>query len=53
MHEPKHVHVIHGDDYVKISHCYMKPKALKRALAWVELNQNYFEERWDDYFNQG
>jgi hypothetical protein len=59
-HEPKHVHVIHGDDYVKIelftlkiSHCYMKPKALKRALALVELNQNYFEERWDDYFNQG
>lgn len=58
-HEPKHVHIIKGDDYVKvelftmkISQCYMKPKSLKKALALVELNQDYFEERWDEYFNQ-
>ena len=58
-HEPMHVHVIHGDDYVKVelftlklSSCYMKPKNLKKVLELVELHQNYFEERWNDYFNQ-
>ena len=59
-HEPKHVHVMRGDDYVKVelftlklSSCYMKPKNLKKVLGLVEQHQNYFEERWDDYFNQG
>ena len=59
-HEPKHVHVIYGDDFAKIElgslsvvHNYMKSKDLKKALAIVEANQQEFERRWDKYFNQG
>lgn len=59
-HEPKHVHVIHGDDFAKIeiaslavvTSC-MKSKDLKKALSITEKNQAKFEERWDEYFDKG
>ena len=44
-HEPKHVHVSKGDDYAKVelgtfrvSHDFMKPKELKKALAIIKAN---------------
>lgn len=59
-HEPKHIHVIYGDDFAKIelgtlnvTNCHMKPKDLKKALAIVEANQDEFGRKWDEYFNQG
>jgi len=59
-HEPKHIHVIHGDDFAKIelgtlnvTNCYMKTKDLKKALTIVEAHQEEFERQWDEYFNQG
>jgi hypothetical protein len=55
-HEPKHVHVVKGDDYAKIElHTFavtvdrMKPKDLKKALAVVKVHNHEFEERWDDW----
>ena len=58
-HEPKHVHVVNGDDFVKIelaslkvSQNYMKPKDLKQALALVEAHRTQFERQWDEYFSQ-
>jgi hypothetical protein len=58
-HEPKHVHVVKGDDFVKIelaslqvSQNYMKPKDLKQALALVEVHRTQFERQWDEYFSQ-
>ena len=58
-HEPKHVHVVNGDDFVKIelaslkvSQNYMKPKDLKQALALVEVHRTQFERQWDEYFSQ-
>lgn len=55
-HEPKHVHVSKGDDYAKIelstfrvSHDFMKPKELKKALAIIEANNQQFEERWNEW----
>lgn len=59
-HEPKHVHVIRGDDFAKIEietlavvNSCMKSKDLKKALSIAEANQTEFERRWDEYFNQG
>ena len=58
-HEPKHVHVVNGDDFVKIelaslkvSQNYMNPKDLKQALALVEVHRTQFERQWDEYFSQ-
>ena len=58
-HEPKHVHVVKGDDFVKIelaslkvSQNYMKPKELKQELALVEVHRTQFERQWDEYFSQ-
>jgi hypothetical protein len=57
-HEPKHIHVEKSGEFVKIElktlrvvHNYMKPKDLKKALSIVQLNQNNFERKWDEYFN--
>lgn len=57
-HEPKHVHVIYGDDFAKIEigsldvvNSYMKAKDLKRALQIMEANQVDFERKWDEYFS--
>jgi len=57
-HEPKHVHIIHGDDFAKIEiktlvvvSSVMKSKDLKKALSITEANQTEFERRWDEYFN--
>ncbi|MEQ1635935.1 MAG: DUF4160 domain-containing protein [Methylococcales bacterium] len=57
-HEPKHIHVMKGGDFTKIelqslavTHNYMKPKDLKRALEIVKYNQAEFERKWDEYFN--
>ncbi|MFI0401023.1 MAG: DUF4160 domain-containing protein [Thiolinea sp.] len=59
-HEPKHIHVIHGDSFAKIelgtllvTNAQMKSKDLKKALTIVEENQDEFGRRWDEYFNQG
>lgn len=59
-HEPKHVHVIRGDDFAKIEietlvvvNSCMKSKDLKNALKIAGVNQAEFERRWDEYFNQG
>ncbi len=59
-HEPKHIHVIKGDDFAKIeiktlavvTNC-MKSRDLKKAVSIVEANQAEFERWWDEYFNQG
>ncbi len=59
-HEPKHVHVIKGDDFAKIeiktlavvTNC-LRSTDLKKALSLAEANQAEFERRWDEYFNQG
>jgi hypothetical protein len=58
-HDPKHVHVVKGDDFVKVellslkvSQNYMKPKDLKQALALVEVHRTQFERQWDEYFSQ-
>ena len=58
-HEPKHVHIIKGDDFVKIdlqtlkvSQNYMKPMDLKQALLLVETHRQQFERQWDEHFNQ-
>jgi len=59
-HEPKHVHVMKGDDFAKIElqtlkiiDNYMKPKDTKKALLIVKNHQTKFEEQWDEFFNQG
>lgn len=58
-HEPKHVHVVKGDDFVKVelaslkvSQNYMKSKDLKQAFALVEAHRTQFERQWDEYFSQ-
>ncbi len=57
-HEPKHIHVSKGDDFVKIELSnflvidnYMKPKDLKKALNIIRLNNETFEKQWDEYFS--
>lgn len=58
-HEPKHVHVMKGDDFARIelvslqvTQDFMKPKDLRDALALVKLHRLDFERRWDEYFGQ-
>lgn len=58
-HEPKHVHVMKGDDFAKIElqtlkvvDNYMKPKDIKKALLIVKNHQTEFEEKWDEFFNK-
>ncbi len=58
-HEPKHVHVMKGDDFAKIElqtlkvvDNYMKPKELRKALLIVKHYQTEFEEKWDEFFNK-
>jgi hypothetical protein len=58
-HEPKHVHVMKGDDFARIelvslqvTQDFMKPKDLRDALALVRLHRLDFERRWDEYFGQ-
>jgi len=59
-HEPKHIHVLKGDDFAKIelttlkvTKSYMKMKDLKRALEIVKEYQKEFERRWDEWFYSG
>jgi hypothetical protein len=58
-HEPRHVHVMKGDDYAKVNledlevkKNFFKPKELKKALKIIEENQLYFIRRWDEYFKR-
>ena len=58
-HEPKHVHVMKGDDFARIelvslrvTQDFLKPKDLRNALELVRLNRLDFERRWDEYFGQ-
>jgi hypothetical protein len=58
-HEPKHVHVMKGDDFARIelvslrvTQDFLKPKDLRDALALVSLHRWEFERRWDEYFGQ-
>lgn len=56
-HEPKHVHVLKGDDYAKVNledlsviKNYFKRNELRKALEIVENNRFEFIRRWDEYF---
>lgn len=58
-HEPKHVHVMKGDDFarfelvsLRVTQDFMKPKDLRDALELVKLHRLDFERRWDEYFGQ-
>ncbi len=58
-HEPKHVHVINGDEFAKVELStfsvvdnLMKSKNLKKALAIIECNNEIFERKWDEYFSK-
>ena len=58
-HEPKHVHVMKGDDFARIelvslrvTQDFMNPKDLRDALELVKLHRLDFERRWDEYFGQ-
>ena len=58
-HEPKHVHVIKGDDFAKIelqtlavTQCFMRPKDLWAAVELVRIHRHEFGRRWDEYFGQ-
>ncbi len=51
------MHVAKGEDYAKIELdtlrimvTYMKSKDLKKTLQIVEVNQELFEEKWDEWF---
>ena len=58
-HEPKHIHVVKGEDFakielgtLKIAKSFMKPKDLKRALEIVEVYNKEFERMWDEWFDK-
>jgi len=57
-HDPKHIHVMKDGDFAKIelaslkvTHNYMKPKNLNKALVLVTIHKDEFERKWDEYFN--
>lgn len=57
--EPKHIHVMKGDEFAKIEleqlkvvQNYLKPKDLKAALAIAKEHKAEFERVWDEWFNQ-
>ncbi len=55
-HEPKHVHILKGDDdYAKIEietlkvvRSYLKRNELKRAIEIIKENQVYLTEQWSE-----
>ncbi len=56
-HEPKHIHVKKGNDFVKINlgtlevkKNFFKQNELKKILKIVEANKTQFIRRWDEYF---
>lgn len=56
-HEPRHIHIVKGDDYakvdletLKVSKNFFKKNELKKALKIIEENQIMFIRRWDEYF---
>ena len=56
-HEPKHVHVMKGDDYAKVNleklevtKNFLKKNELKKTLKIIEENKFEFLRRWDEYF---
>ncbi|MBF0236136.1 MAG: DUF4160 domain-containing protein [SAR324 cluster bacterium] len=59
-HEPKHVHVMIGDDEfakieirsIKVIYSYLKANDLKRAKKIIKENQNLLERAWDAFFSQ-
>lgn len=58
-HEPKHIHVLKGDDFAKIDlltlkvkQNYFKKTELKKILEIVKENRDYFIRRWDEYFKR-
>ena len=58
-HEPKHIHVVKGEDFAKIElgtmkvvKSYMKPKDLKRALEILQEYNESFERSWDEWFDK-
>jgi hypothetical protein len=57
-HEPKHIHVMKGEGFVKVEleslkvvQNYLKAKDLKMALEIIKENQSNFIRIWDEWFN--
>ena len=58
-HEPKHIHVMKGDDFAKIELKSLrvvkntfKKNELSKAFKIAKKNDNHFERKWDEYFDQ-
>ncbi len=58
-HDPKHIHVMKGDDFAKVEledlkvvKNYLSAKDLKLALKIIEEHREEFERRWDEWFAQ-
>ena len=56
-HEPRHIHVMKGDNYVKVdletlevNKNFFKKNELKKVLNIIKENQIMFIRRWDEYF---
>ncbi|MDA3054953.1 MULTISPECIES: DUF4160 domain-containing protein [unclassified Campylobacter] len=57
-HEPKHIHILKGDEYAKINlidlsvyFSSFKNKDLDFALQVIKEHRAEFERIWDEYFN--
>lgn len=57
-HEPKHIHVIKGDEFAKINlvdlsvfYSDFKSKDLDFILQTIKENKSKFERIWDEYFS--
>jgi len=57
-HEPKHIHVMKGGEYLKINlhdgsivNSKMKPKNIKMVIKIVEMNKVTFIGKWDEWFD--
>jgi hypothetical protein len=58
-HEPRHVHIVKGDDYAKVNlenlevkQNFFKKNELKKALKIIEENKFEFIRRWNEYFKR-
>jgi hypothetical protein len=56
-HLPKHIHVQRGDDFAKINiedltiiENYFSSSESKRIIAITKEHQQYFLEKWDEFF---
>ncbi|OGU35416.1 MAG: hypothetical protein A2068_07930 [Ignavibacteria bacterium GWB2_35_6b] len=58
-HLPKHMHIVKGDNFAKINlgnfeitKNYFNHNELKNALKILEENQQFFIEKWNEYFHR-